>query len=89
MIKLTLNFVTGCPTQSIRNGRFVSIENAYSKQKGNLRVDISGVISAGKQGFNFKHKIYFLTNKLQLSGDPLTKLNFGSEEFLRDDHNNS
>ena len=47
-LSLTLNFVTGCPTQTIRNGRFVSIEEAYSNQKGNLRVDISGVISAGK-----------------------------------------
>ncbi|XP_063675286.1 uncharacterized protein LOC134812032 [Bolinopsis microptera] len=38
-----------CPTLSIRNGRFPSIEEAYSKQKGNLRVDISGVITAGTE----------------------------------------
>lgn len=54
MCAMTCETCTGqdearCPTQSIRNGRFVSIENAYSKQKGNLRVDISGVISAGTE----------------------------------------
>ena len=53
-IIVTPNFVTECPTLSIKNGRFPSIEEAYSKQKGNLRVDISGVISAGENKFPLK-----------------------------------
>jgi len=38
-----------CPTLSLRNGRFTSIQEAYSKGKENLRMDISGVISAGTE----------------------------------------